>query len=250
LLTHRNIHYNIARCDSFAAEYHEYKLQPDGLAGGRLGSMNLNAPDAGVPYASSILGNNLPVAAGVALAARLSGDDSVTFVVTGDGAMEEGALYESLLFMKSAGLSAVVIVESNGWSLATEIEQRRCPIDLAALSGSLAIPYRSLCGADAVACAGGLAEVRQQALAENTPVVAEVPVKTLGFWYTPDDRFPVKGRFINYHHGASPSAKLSGWPVLEESDEDPVQVLRSYVDVTCLDEMARELRSELAGELA
>lgn len=250
LLTHRNIHYNIARCADFGAQYREYRLSPDGLAGGRLGSMNLSAPEQGVPYASSILGNNLPVAAGIALAERVEDSGHVTFVVTGDGAMEEGAFYESLLFMKSVGLAAIVIVENNGWSLATDVRQRRCDIDLAALAGALSVPYRELAGGDAVACADALAQLRNTARQDGTPVVAEVPLKTLGFWHVPDDRFPVEGRFINYHHGASPSAKLSGWPVLEDSDDDPVHVLRRYADDIWLNEMAQELRGELARDVS
>jgi len=208
LLTHRNIHYNLARCDDFAAEYREYLLQPDGLAGASLGSMNLSNPEAGVPYSSSILANNLPVATGSALAGRLMADGSVTFVVTGDGAIEEGAFYESLVVMQSLALPLVVLVENNGWSLATEIAERRCPIDLAGLAAAVGMPHEQVAGGDPFACASAVAAARQRA-ADGAPQLVEVPLTTLGFWHVADDRFPETGRFINYHHGAAPEAELA-----------------------------------------
>lgn len=249
LLTHRNIHYNLARCASFGAEYGEYLLREDALAGGRLGSMNLSNPDGGIPYASSILGNNLPVAAGMALASDVIGDGAVTFVVTGDGAMEEGAFYESLLFMKSNRLAALIVVENNGWSLATDVDERRCPIALEALASSLAIPYGRLEGGDAIECAGRLDVLRPLAALDRTPVVVEVPLTTLGFWHAPDDRYPSVGRFVNYHHGAAPNAAVSDWPVLVEDDSDPVHLLRSYVPDAWLADTARDLHRSLSEAL-
>ena len=66
-VTHRNIHYNLSRQGTLIEELNEYFLKPEGLAQGRLGSMNLNNPSKGVIYASSILGNDMPVASGYAL---------------------------------------------------------------------------------------------------------------------------------------------------------------------------------------
>lgn len=46
----------------------------------------------------------------------------------------------------SNDLSALVIVESNGWSLATRIQERRCGIDLTKIAESLCIKYEKLNG--------------------------------------------------------------------------------------------------------
>ena len=98
LPSHRNLHYNLARGASLPAIVDEFLLRPSGLGGGRFGSMNLVNPAAGIVYTSSILGNNLGVAAGVCLAKKLRGD-GLAAVVTGDGAMEEGTFYELLVFL-------------------------------------------------------------------------------------------------------------------------------------------------------
>ena len=99
--------------------------------------MNLNNPSKGVIYASSILGNDMPVASGYALGNKLKKNGGVTFISTGDGAIEEGAFYESLLFLKSYNLAGIIIIENNEWSLATRINERRTSINIEKLVSGL-----------------------------------------------------------------------------------------------------------------
>jgi TPP-dependent pyruvate/acetoin dehydrogenase alpha subunit len=223
-LTHRNIHYNIARASSLKAEMDELLLKESGIGGGRYGSMNMANPAAGVLYTSSILGNDLCVAAGVALAERVAGTGAVTFMVTGDGAMEEGAFYESLEFLKSASTSAVVIVENNDWSMFTRIPERRHPIDLSLLSSSFGIPYTSLTGNDPWHYLEELRRLRVLAASESIPVVVEVSLSTLG-----DYRAPSDGRHINYHSGLASPVSLSEWPLIHCHAGDPVHVIAEKI---------------------
>ena len=90
------MHYNVANQPDAQKIFDEYDLQDSGLGQGKYGSMNLIHPEQGLVYTSSILGNNLCVASGIAKANQIlekknGTDPSVTIVVTGDGAMEEGA---------------------------------------------------------------------------------------------------------------------------------------------------------------
>ena len=75
------------------------------------------------------------MAAGFAIAKQRQGQDAVVFVVTGDGAIEEGAFYESLVLMKSLSLRVVIVVENIVWALVTRISERRCPINLGGICG-------------------------------------------------------------------------------------------------------------------
>ena len=67
ILSHRNMHYNLVRAGSLKSIIDEFLLKKEGLAQGELGSMNLANESKGIIYTSSILGNNLSVAAGCAL---------------------------------------------------------------------------------------------------------------------------------------------------------------------------------------
>lgn len=248
-LTHRNIHYNIARATSLKQEMNELALQPDGVGGGWLGSMNMANPARGIPYTASILGNNLCVAAGIALAEQVQKTGAVTMVVTGDGALEEGVFFETLEFLKSLALPSLVLVENNGWSLATRVAERRCPIHLDRLAHAFDMPYVRLEGNQVHDYHTRLCALRQRALSEQTPVVVEVGLTTLGGWTMETPDHP-EGKFINYHHGAAPTVSLEAWPQIHASDDDPLFVLANRLGMVQVRELAVRVEQQLAWELS
>lgn len=223
LLTHRNIHYNLARNPDLERQIEEYRLGEGGLGGGRYGGMNLINPAGGIAYTSSILGNCLPVAVGVAKARAKAGIRAATVAITGDGAMEEGAFYEALMMARSLALPVVFLVENNEWSMYSRIEERRCPLDLEALAGAFDVPYQRLAGNDAAAYCTTLQALRARAVERGEPCVVEVLLSTLGDWHVEEEgRAP---RHINYHHGAVPWLSYDDDPVLQASERDPLHVL-------------------------
>jgi TPP-dependent pyruvate/acetoin dehydrogenase alpha subunit len=248
-LTHRNIHYNLARATALKPELDELRLAPNGVAGGRMGSMNMANPARGIVYTSSILGNDLSVSAGVALAHRVKGVGAVGFVVTGDGAMEEGAFYETLLFLKTFSLASILVVENNGWSLATRIEERRATIDLAHLAAGLGAGYAKCEGNDVHAYVATLRKLRDDAQKNRGPIVVEVMVRTLGDWRQPTPEFP-DGKFINYHHGAASTVSLAEWPVIREDASDPVHMLTERFDRDVLRNLASRVHAAINEELS
>ncbi len=231
VLTHRNIAYNLARAGALQPVYDEYMRLPSGAGAGRLGSMNLSNPGHGVVYTSSILGNNFGVACGVALANRLAGRAGLVSVLTGDGAMEEGTFYESVALAQSHGLRCLFVVENNNHALASTIDQRRCPIDLAKLCGGVGVPFLRLSGNDVFAYASAFAEVRNTVMSASAPACVEIDVTTM-----------------NRHAGATP-----GWPtdpmnvdfqrglVIAERTIDPVFVLKQVLAPALYAELEREV---------
>lgn len=144
LLTHRNIGYNLSFNPNFQSILDEFKQKKEGVCGGRFGSMNLYMPDGPIKYSSSILGNNLPVGIGFALSDKLNGKNSTTFILTGDGAIEEGVFYECLVFSQTHNLQVVFIIENNNQSMSSSIEDRRCPINFESFCNAIGIPYGEL----------------------------------------------------------------------------------------------------------
>ena len=216
LLTHRNAAYNLVRATDPMNVVHEYELSRSGAAFGQLGSMNLSIPKSGVVYASSILGNNVSVACGFAYGQRMSDNNSITVVLTGDGAMEEGAFYEGLVFAKSHELPLILIVDNNDYSMASAISQRRCNINLELFCKSIGINYLMLVGNDVNAYVKDLEEASSLVRTNSSPIVVEVQTTLL-----------------NQHAGSTP-----GWPsdpmqvhlsaglVIVEDKSDPVFVLK------------------------
>jgi transketolase len=73
----------------------------------------------GIDFSSGSLGHNLSVGAGMAIAARLTGRDYRTFVLTGDGELQEGQVWEAAMAASHYKLgNLVAIVDANGFSTA------------------------------------------------------------------------------------------------------------------------------------
>ncbi len=71
----------------------------------------------GIDFSSGALGHNLSVAVGIALAGRLAERDYRTFVLTGDGELQEGQVWEAAMAASHYKLgSLVAIVDANGFS--------------------------------------------------------------------------------------------------------------------------------------
>lgn len=69
----------------------------------------------GVETNTGPLGHGLPVAVGIAIAAKLDGSDRRTFVLTGDGELQEGSMWEAAMAAAHHGLDGLtVIVDRNG----------------------------------------------------------------------------------------------------------------------------------------
>ena len=248
VLSHRNIHYNLAREKNLKSEIDEYLLKKEGLAEGQLGSMNLANEKKGIMYTSSILGNNLPVATGLALGKKVKSDPGLVIVTTGDGAIEEGAFYESILFMKSHNLPSLIIVENNQWSLGTKIEERRCQIDLQKLASSLSIDYEKLSSNNVFEYIDKLKSIKEKSLYEKTPIILEVELTSLGYLIIKNEKSQEE-KFINYHWGGAPEISLHKSPIIAESNIDPLYVLREIIGLSefnnQLDKIKRELEEQI-----
>jgi transketolase len=71
----------------------------------------------GIDFSSGSLGHNLSVGVGMGLSARLSGRDYRTFVLTGDGELQEGQVWEAAMAASHYKLgNLVAIVDANGFS--------------------------------------------------------------------------------------------------------------------------------------
>jgi acetoin:2,6-dichlorophenolindophenol oxidoreductase subunit alpha len=85
-----------------------------GLCRGLGGSMHLVDAAHGVMGATGVVGGNLPMAAGGALAARIRGGNQVTVVFFGDGAVQAGHFAETVNLASLWELPLILVCENNG----------------------------------------------------------------------------------------------------------------------------------------
>ena len=225
LLTHRNIHFQLAFGATEEQLTNEYLLKSSGLASGKLGSMNLMNPNAGNIYTSNILGNNFSVALGIALSLKLKKQVGVVWVITGDGAIEEGAFYEAVLIASSLKLPIVFVVENNRWSLGTSILERRTEIDLSKFVDSMNVGFQSLKDNDINSYLSTMLKIREIVAATTQPQVLEVEVHSLGGFYVAEDQDSM--RYVNYHAGAI-KIEPDDNGIFEKNSTDPVFTSLKY----------------------
>lgn len=94
----------------------------------QIGSILQGHPDMkyipGVDMSSGSLGQGISAAAGMALSAKHFGDDFKVYTVLGDGEMEEGQVWEAVMFAANKGLSNLTaFVDYNGLQIDGTIEE-------------------------------------------------------------------------------------------------------------------------------
>jgi acetoin:2,6-dichlorophenolindophenol oxidoreductase subunit alpha len=87
-----------------------------GLCRGLGGSMHLVDVEHGFMGATGVVGGNVPMALGSALAARMGGGDQVAVVFFGDGAVQAGYFNESVNLATLWELPVILVCENNGFA--------------------------------------------------------------------------------------------------------------------------------------
>ena len=120
LSTHRPHGHSIAKGVSLSMIMAELQAKITGCCLGKGGSMHVGDMDVGMVPAIAIVGGNIPMAAGMALACKRLGTDRVAVAFFGDGAANEGAFHEGLNMAAIWDLPVVYVCENNLYGASTK----------------------------------------------------------------------------------------------------------------------------------
>jgi len=121
--THRGHGHALAKGLDLKAFFAELMGKKDGSCGGRGGSMHLADRKVGLFMANGIVGAGIPLAAGLALAAKCKRTGQVSVCFFGEGASNEGVFYETLNIAALMKLPVVFVCENNQWAQFTKSER-------------------------------------------------------------------------------------------------------------------------------
>jgi pyruvate dehydrogenase E1 component alpha subunit len=93
-----------------------------GTAGGKGGSMHLFDPERGLYGGWGIVGGHVPLGAGLAFASKYREEDRVTLNFMGDGASNQGVVFETLNMAGLWDLPCIFIIENNEFAMGTRLE--------------------------------------------------------------------------------------------------------------------------------
>jgi pyruvate dehydrogenase E1 component alpha subunit len=94
-----------------------------GASRGKGGTMHITCPDQGVMLTTGIVGAGVPVAVGLALAARQQGSDRVAAVCFGDGATNTGSFHEGMNLASTWQLPVIFVCQNNLFAEMTPIAE-------------------------------------------------------------------------------------------------------------------------------
>ena len=144
-----------------------------GMTGGRGGSMHLRWDEAGVIGSNAIVGGGVPFALGAAWSRRRAGTGDVAVTFFGDGALNIGAVLESLNLAAVWDLPICFFVENNQIAVATTVAESTRETRLSARGLGFAIPAFTCDGMDPLAVRLAMADALALLRSGRGPVIVE-----------------------------------------------------------------------------
>jgi len=144
----------------------------EGCSRGRGGSMHLFDSKTRFYGGNAIVGGGLPLAAGLALAAKMQKEERVTACFFGEGAVAEGAFHESMNLAALWGLPVAYLCENNLYAMGTALERSESQTDLCAKAASYGMATLKVDGMDVVVVHEAARKAREHA-ANKGPIFVE-----------------------------------------------------------------------------
>src|SRR6266853_1524637 len=119
-----------------------------GYSKGKGGSMHMFSKEKNFFGGHGIVGANVPLGAGIAFANRYRGNGRVCLTYFGDGAANQGQVYETFNMAKLWKLPVVFIIENNKYAMGTSVERSAATTDFSHRGASFAIPGEQVDGMD------------------------------------------------------------------------------------------------------
>ena len=123
--SHRAHLHFLAKGGSLKSMIAEIYGKKTGCSSGKGGSMHLIDLKVNFMGSTAIVGNTIPISAGIALASKIKNEKNITYIFFGDGAIEEGAFYETINFAIVKKLPIIFVCENNFYSVYTSLSARQ-----------------------------------------------------------------------------------------------------------------------------
>ena len=145
-----------------------------GYSKGKGGSMHMFSKEKHFYGGHGIVGAQVPIGAGLAFADKYKGNDSVTFAYFGDGAANQGQVYETFNMAALWQLPVIFVIENNQYAMGTAQTRSTSSPDIYTRGAAFGIPGQAVDGMNVLEVKAAGDTAVKHCRAGNGPYILEV----------------------------------------------------------------------------
>src|SRR5438552_6247980 len=165
----------------------QYMARKTGATRGKDGNMHMGDLSKGLIAFVSMLGDNVPVATGIALSFKTRGQDRVTLCFFGDGATSRGDWHEGINMASVFKVPVVFICNNNQYAYSTPLERQMAVENIADRAEAYGLPGEIVEGNDILAVWDASARAIERARAGQGQTLIECKSIRMSSHSAPDD---------------------------------------------------------------
>jgi TPP-dependent pyruvate/acetoin dehydrogenase alpha subunit len=207
--THRGHGHAIAKGMDMQVMFAEIMGRKTGCCKGKGGSMHLADASRNFMGENPVVGSNMPIAVGLALAANLDGTDRLAAAFFGEGALNSGAFHEAANMAALWRLRVLMICENNLYAISVPLEKSSAIMELENRACAYGIDGRHVNGMRVMEVYAAVKEAAEAARAASFPA------------YLVLDTY----RFEGHHTADKETYRTHDETVAEFRERDPIHIL-------------------------
>ncbi|HYJ36207.1 MAG TPA: pyruvate dehydrogenase (acetyl-transferring) E1 component subunit alpha, partial [Rhizomicrobium sp.] len=145
-----------------------------GLSRGKGGSMHMFSSEKKFYGGHGIVGAQVPLGTGLAFANKYRGSKAVSLTYFGDGAANQGQVYESFNMAELWKLPVIYVIENNQYAMGTSVKRSSAVADFSKRGASFGIPGVNVDGMDVEAVQAAGLEAMEYCRSGKGPIVLSV----------------------------------------------------------------------------
>lgn len=145
-----------------------------GYSKGKGGSMHMFSREKGFFGGHGIVGAQVPLGTGLAFAHKYKKDGNVCLTYLGDGAVNQGQVYEAFNMAALWKLPVVYVIENNKYAMGTSVQRASAGTELAERGVAYGIPGKQVDGMNVLEVKEAAEQALEYVRAGNGPMILEM----------------------------------------------------------------------------
>lgn len=184
-----------------------------GTSKGKGGSMHMFSKEVGLYGGHGIVGAQIAMGAGMALAEKTKATNNVVFTFFGDGAARQGILHETFNMAMNWKLPVVFCVENNQYAMGTSVKRTSNVTNLSDLADSYYMPNKEVDGMNPENCYDAFKGAAERARATEGPTLLDI------------NTYRYKG-----HSMSDPQKYRTKEEVEQYKEQDPISYVKNIIE--------------------